>query len=124
MTDEKPPIRLATDGTKEAMAKLLVKHSDKIAWGCYYAIQIVIKKASVHSREVRERMFNEGLIGEGKEHWLGTVFHKLKEEKVLEWNGHTYTYSDRERNINERTVKCWELVENSNYHAYLERPTL
>lgn len=93
--------------TDTAMRKLLEKHNDKILWGCYYAVQIALKKDTVHSREVRDRMFKEGLIGEGKEFWLGTVFHTLKEDGVLKHDGHWYKYSDPERGIHERTVKIW-----------------
>lgn len=110
-------------GTNQAMAHLRFSHAYKIAYGKYVAVRIALKKLTVHSRDVRDAMFAEGIIdGAEKEFWLGTVFKDLRDEGVLKWTGQMHKYTDAERGIHERTIKLWEYVEKAEVAKYLEPP--
>lgn len=111
------------EGTNKAMAHLRYSHAYKIAYGKYVAVRIALKKLTVHSRDVRDAMFAEGVIdGAEAEFWLGTVFKDLRDEGILKWTGQMYKYTDADRNIHERSVKLWEYVEKADVKAYLEAP--
>ena len=121
MTDKEIP--QAGTGTKEAMVRLKSNHALKIEWGMYYAVKLAMKKLTVHSREVRDAMFNDGIIsGDGREFWLGAIFKELKDADVLRKTGHSYKYSDEERGIHERTIALWELNPKADLTAYRIEP--
>lgn len=117
------PEPLPGDATRAAMAGLVTKHAKLVEWGCFFAVKIAMAQLTVHSRQVRDAMAAEGLIGEGKEHWLGAVFHELKTAGVLKHEGGWYKYVDPKRGIHERTVKQWVLVETADLTKYRQHPT-
>lgn len=121
-----PKIKTSGDpreGTRVALKKLESQYPDHIKWGCYVAVQWAKKRLTVHSRTVRDEMERLGLLKTNEpEFWLGAVFNKLKREKIIGPTGQSFTYSDAERGIHERTIKVWGLVENCDTSAYNDEP--
>jgi hypothetical protein len=73
---------------------------------------------TVHSREVRARMVEEGILDgyTGADFWLGTVFNSGPWEPT----GRRHKYTDNERNIHDREVRIWKLKEGAAADAYVE----
>lgn len=107
-------------GTKAAMKHLEAQHPERVMQASRIAIAQARKNLTTHSRSVRKEMEEKGLVGTdtGSEYWLGAVFAKLAREKVLEKSGHTFKYSDSSRDIHERTVTVWQLVDGADTSAY------
>lgn len=119
--------KLTNSHTDRVMARLAAQYPEEIAWGKHYAIKLACRNGSVHSRMMRERMAAEGLIGrkeQGREHWIGAVFNQLQKEGIIIWNNLWHKYWSDERNVHERTVKCWAILKESNYPQYFVRPDL
>lgn len=111
-------------GTNQAIATLVATKPLLIQWGQHIAVQLALKKRTVHSREVWDELRRAGIITEeGKAFWLGAVFRELKDAGVLKKTGHTYSYSDEARGIHERTVALWELNEEADLTEYRVAPT-
>ena len=108
------------EGTKKAMQQLEAKYPDQIGQACRVAVKIAKRKLTVHSREVREEMERQGLVGPdtGAEFWLGPVFGRLVREKILSKTGQKYKYSDPARGIHEREVTIWQLVDGADTKEY------
>ena len=112
-----------TNSTKEAMEYLAANRGREIEWGKYFAIKIAKQNSTVHSREVRAEIEKTGLLDpEKSEHWLGTVFQKLRDEGFIKWSGHYYKYRDRERNIHNREVKLWMIIDENKATPYDKPP--
>lgn len=95
-----------TRTTDEAMKLLRKRRLDQIMKARAMAVDICERVGSVSSREVRKAMAAAGeLMDNEPEFWLGAVFRHER----FQWTGRYFTYSDRARNIHERTVKVWEL---------------
>lgn len=111
--------------TNESLAKLEKQYPDLINWACYYAVQIAKANLTVHSREVRAKMADVGLVSDdsGPEHWMGAVFKRLKREDVLVETNNRYKYTSESRGIHEREVKIWALKNNADTSKYNEKPT-
>lgn len=80
--------------------------------------QIEENEPTVHSREVRARMVEEGILDgyTGADFWLGTVFNSGPWEPTRR----RYKYTDAERNIHDREVRIWKLKEGAGADAYTE----
>lgn len=81
-----------------------------IAKGKREAAILAAAHGSVHSRALRSRLVELGVLtpelqNRVGDYWLGAVFRG----HLWEWTGDRFTYSDKERNIHERTVKVWRL---------------
>lgn len=125
MTEQVPEPAVAGTGTKMAIARLNARHADKIAWGEYVAVKIALHKLTVHSREVRDELYERGLCVDGEpEFWLGAVFRNLKDKGILIKTGLTYKYASEKRNIHERTVSLWEINPKADISPYRIEPTL
>lgn len=110
--------------TENVMGHLNATYSQKIAWGEYLAVRLAKKNITVHSRALREELVKEKIIPEEsgqKEFWLGAVFNNLRNEGVLEKNG-TFKYSDKARNIHERTITSWQLTRTAKLDRFKEAP--
>lgn len=112
------------EGTQIAMKKLEAEHPIKIAWGCYFAIKIAKQNLTVHTREIRAAMEARGIIGPdtGPEYWLAAVPTRLRREGLLRDTGQKYKYSNAARNIHERGITIWALVENADTSKYDKEP--
>lgn len=97
-----------THSTEEAMDLLGEVRAELIARGREEAISLAEQYGFVHSRMVRLRLEELGLLGDTdiKDFWLGAIFNQNLRFK---WSGEVFTYEDRARNIHERTVKVWKL---------------
>jgi len=97
-----------THSTEEAMDLLSEVRAELIARGREEAISLAEQHGLVHSRMVRLRLEELGLLGNAdiKDFWLGAIFNRNPRFK---WSGEMFTYEDRARNIHERTVKVWKL---------------
>lgn len=99
---------MTTQSTGEAMELLESKRGHLIAKGRFIAGQICLRKGTTTSREVLEEMEKLDLIPpDGKHFWVGAIFNQ---QKCFCWTGEVVSYSNRERNIHERTIKVWKLV--------------
>lgn len=109
------------EGTRVAMKALEGEYPVHIAWACHIAVQLAKRRLTVHSREVRDEMERQGLVGPdtGREFWLGAAFNRLAKAKppILEKKG-THKYSDASRGIHERTVSVWALIEGADTAQY------
>jgi hypothetical protein len=108
------------EGTRVAMKKLESQHPLMIQWGCHVAVVIAKRRMTVHSRDVWEEMLRQKLVEPHSPppHWMGAVFHHLKNEKILTSTGQTFKYSDASRDNHERKITIWALVENANTGSY------
>jgi len=108
------------EGTKKAMQQLEAKYPEQIVNACRVAVKIAKRKLTVHSREVREEMERQGLVGPdtGAEFWLGAAMGRLVREKILSKTGQKYKYSDASRGIHEREVQIWQLVDGADTKEY------
>lgn len=112
------------EGTRVAMKKLESQHPIHIQWGCFLAVSIAKRRMTVHSRDVWEEMLRRGLVepNSPSPHWMGAVFHRLKNEKVLTSTGQYFKYSDTARDNHERKITIWALVEGADTSAYAAEP--
>lgn len=111
-------------GTKEAMAALDSKYSGLIQKACCIAVELARKNLTTHSRDVRREMAARGLVGyDGREFWLGRAFNKLAAEGIFKEVGR-FKYSDETRNIHERNIALWALVDGADASKYpkLQKP--
>jgi hypothetical protein len=97
---------VTTRSTAEAMNVLGLHRRTLIDYARYVASEICKARGSVTSRDVRRVMAAMGMLNNASEYWLGAIF-----RGSFEWTGARHTYSDGDRNIHERTVKVWRLVE-------------
>lgn len=117
-----PPYPSSDDpraGTKAAMKELDAKHGAIIEKACRVAVELVRKNLTTHSREVRKEMALRGLVGPdtGREFWLGRAMNKLAAEGIIKEVGR-FKYSDESRNIHERNIALWALVDEADTSAY------
>jgi hypothetical protein len=89
------------------MTVLERERADLIAKARAIAETLARAQGTVHSRQVREAMRQQGLLLDesASEFWLGAVFRG----EGWVWTGQWHTHSDAARNIHERTVKVWKL---------------
>lgn len=110
-------------GTKQAMEQLEGKHPREVDWACYFAVQLILRNLTTHSRAVREEMERRGLVdANASEFWLGAAMNKLARLGILEKSGHTYKYSDSSRGIHERTITVWQLKDGANTKEFEKEP--
>lgn len=99
---------LPFSSTEEAMNALESAHGDLIERARQEAVNLCKQHGFVHSRMVRNRMNELGLLSHKRgEFWLGSVFRS----PMFKWNGTYFTYSDESRNVHERTIKVWVLTQ-------------
>lgn len=98
--------RRKTASTQEAMECLAKAQGSLIERAREEAVCIARQVGEVHSRAVRERLEQLGLVDpSSRDHWLGAVFR----DERFRWSGRYYSYSDRRKNVHERTIKIWVL---------------
>ncbi len=111
--------------TNATMKQLESQYPDLINWACHFAVQIAKANLTVHSREVRAKMADVGLVNDnsGPEHWMGAVFKRLKSDNVLVETSNRYKYTSESRGIHEREVKIWALKNGADTSKYDTKPT-
>ncbi len=100
--------RPVTRSTAQAMDVLERAKGPIILAARRVAQQLARAHGTVHSRQVRQALIEQGLLTQDlvkKDFWMGAVFRGSE----WEWTGKYHTYSDADRNIHERTVKVWKL---------------
>jgi hypothetical protein len=113
---------MKTRSTEEAMDLLKRFRRYFITLGRHLAVTHLVGHAerTVHSRQVRAAM-EAGCAFDGytgNDYWLGAVFNC----SVFEWTGEFFVYSDKTRNIHERTVKLWKLRDVEAASEYIPIP--
>lgn len=99
--------RRKTGSTQEAMECLAEAHGSLIERAREEAVCIARQVGEVHSRAVRERLEQLGLVdASSRDHWLGAVFR----DERFRWSGRYFSYRDLARNVHERTIKIWVLI--------------
>lgn len=121
--EPQPPYPKSKDpraGTKKAMELLEANHPTEIQLARRIAVEIAQSRLTVHSRMVRDEMARRGLIGPdtGSEFWLGAAMGGLGKQGILKDTGTMYKYSDEARNIHERKVAIWTLVDGADVSKY------
>jgi hypothetical protein len=96
-----------TRSTGEAMDLLEERRAELIARGREEAVLLAREHGFVHSRMVRERLEELGLLTDPdlKDYWLGPLFNNPRFEKLSKTPDHTY--GSPVRNIHERAVHRW-----------------
>jgi len=102
----KPPSKAGlTRTTAEAKEVLERVHGDQITAAREIATELCARNGRTHSREVRAVLASRGLLRDGeKEFWLGTIW----DDRFVK-TGETFSYSDRARNVHERSIAWWRL---------------
>lgn len=115
-----PPGKDPREGKKKVMAELESRYPQQVNLGCYWAVRIAQERLRVHSRDLWERLITEKLVDpvESTAHWLGAVFHRLQEEKILRKTNSVFKYTDSARGVHERTIPIWELIDGADTSKY------
>lgn len=95
-----------TKSTRQAINVLKKTKSHLIAAGRAVAVEIALEQGEVHSRQMRAKMDERGMLPKGQsEFWIGCIF---RHSDFVD-TGKRYKYSDSKRNIHERVINVWRL---------------